>query len=400
MKKFIILFNFVFLCSVYISAQQKENTIKIYGTIITNSGYDFKTDNPNWYDALRPTQLPAFQNEYKPDGKTFWSVRPTSFGIKSKNKTSFGFLKTQFEFDMFGSGDNEGQTTFHLNYAYGQLGKFGAGQYNSAFMDYDVFPNILEYWGPPGMVFYRNIQLRYMPLMEGEYKLTFSLEMPGASGDGGVFSDRVELEGIKGQFYFPDFTTEFIQESKWGYVRFGGIVRSIKWVDVIEDSLSIDGSAVGWGGNVSSNINVTKNDVLKLQVVYGEGIENYMNDAPVDIGIDTSFSGKSVTRPFKGVPLPVTGIVAFLDHSWSKYFSSTAGYSLINIDNSDAQSKDAFRKGQYVIANILYYPADGITTGVEYQWEQRNNYGGFISNDTKVQFSFQYNFSKVFSWKQ
>ena len=32
-------------------------------------------------------------------------------------------------------------------------------------MDPDVFPNSLEYWGPTGMVFFRNVQLRYMPIM-------------------------------------------------------------------------------------------------------------------------------------------------------------------------------------------------------------------------------------------
>jgi hypothetical protein len=30
-------------------------------------------------------------------------------------------------------------------------------------MDIDVFPNTLEYWGPNGMAFFRNVQLRYMP---------------------------------------------------------------------------------------------------------------------------------------------------------------------------------------------------------------------------------------------
>ena len=31
-------------------------------------------------------------------------------------------------------------------------------------MDIDVFPNTLEYWGPNGMVFFRNVQVRYMPI--------------------------------------------------------------------------------------------------------------------------------------------------------------------------------------------------------------------------------------------
>ncbi|HQY88054.1 MAG TPA: DcaP family trimeric outer membrane transporter, partial [Tepidisphaeraceae bacterium] len=98
----------------------------------------------------------------------------------------------KFEFEMFGTGADAGQTTFRLRHAYGEIGKFGAGQYWSPFMDVDVFPNTLEYWGPTGMVFFRNIQVRYMPI-QGDTRLTFALERPGASGDGGVYSDRIEL---------------------------------------------------------------------------------------------------------------------------------------------------------------------------------------------------------------
>ena len=31
-------------------------------------------------------------------------------------------------------------------------------------MDIDVFPNSIEYWGPNGMVFFRNVQVRWMPI--------------------------------------------------------------------------------------------------------------------------------------------------------------------------------------------------------------------------------------------
>ncbi len=51
-------------------------------------------------------------------------------------------------------------------------------------MDIDVFPNSLEYWGPSGMVFFRNIQIRWMPI-KGDTRLTVALERPGASGDQG-----------------------------------------------------------------------------------------------------------------------------------------------------------------------------------------------------------------------
>ena len=73
--------------------------------------------------------------------------------------TDVGELKTQFEFELFGVGVDAGQTTFRLRHAYGELGQFGAGQTWSPFMDIDVFPNSIEYWGPNGMVFFRNVQV-------------------------------------------------------------------------------------------------------------------------------------------------------------------------------------------------------------------------------------------------
>ena len=53
-------------------------------------------------------------------------------------------------------------------------------------MDIDVFPNTVEYWGPAGMVFFRNVQFRYMPI-QGDTRLTFALERPGASSDQGIY---------------------------------------------------------------------------------------------------------------------------------------------------------------------------------------------------------------------
>ena len=93
-------------------------------------------------------------------------------------------------------------------------------------MDADVFPNTVEYWGPAGMVFFRNIQIRYMPI-QGDTRLTFALERPGASSDQGEYADRIELDNVKPRFRFPDFSAEYRYGQKWGYVELAGILRSI-----------------------------------------------------------------------------------------------------------------------------------------------------------------------------
>jgi hypothetical protein len=372
-------------------AKQVKPWLDIYGFIMMDAGYDFKQVHPDWFDVVRPVKLPSRENEFGADGNAYFSVRQTRFGVKSETPTSLGTLKTQFEFELFGTGADAGQTTFRLRHAYGELGQVGFGQTWSPFMDIDVFPNSLEYWGPNGMVFFRNVQFRWMPL-KGDSRITIAVERPGASADQGLYADRIELQDVHAHFPMPDISGEARFGRKWGYVEAAAILRRIEWEDLGTDQYDLSGDAWGWGINLSSNLKVWKNDVIKLQVVYGEGIQNYMNDAPEDIGIERN-SGNAIA-PVKGVALPLLGIVAFYDHYWSDKFSSTIGYSRLDIDNSDGQADNAFETGQYAVTNLLYYPVKDAMLGGEFQWGQRSNFrDGWSVPDYRIQFSFKYNFS-------
>jgi hypothetical protein len=372
------------------------NTVDVYGFVMLDSGYNFGTINPNWFDVVRPTQLPSVPGEFGPNGNTFFGVRQTRFGVKSFTPTDWGDLKTIFEFELFGTGVDAGQTTFRLRHAYGELGHFGAGQTWSPFMDPDVFPNSLEYWGPPGMVFFRNVQVRWTPI-QGDSNVVIALERPGASADQGVYSDRVELQHVKPQFKWPDLSGHARYAQKWGYVQVGGIVRKIAWVDTKPTTFNLSGTAIGWGVNVSSNLYFTKKDTGRFSVVYGHGVQNYMNDAPVDVSLQNNFSNPAT--PIKGVALPVLGVVSFLDHNWNDQFSSSVGYSLINIDNSNAQNPPDFHQGHYALANLLYHPIKRVTMGSEFQFGRRVNFSnGYSYNDYRMQFSFRYDWSKGFEF--
>jgi hypothetical protein len=263
-------------------------------------------------------------------------------------------------------------------------------------MDIDVFPNTVEYWGPTGMAFFRNLQFRYMPI-QGDSRLTFALERPGASADQGVYAGRVELNDVKPRFQYPDFSAEYRHAGNFGYVEIAGILRSIKWEDQGQDQYDLSGDALGRGLNLSTNLNIGKNKktVFRGAVVYGEGIQNYMNDAPVDVGIKKNPG--NILSPVKGVALPMVGVTAFIDHSWNEKFSTAIGYSMIDIDNSDGEAPNSFKRGQYAVANLMYYPVKNAMCGVELQYGDRDNFSdGWNTSITKVQFSFKYNFSQVF----
>lgn len=375
-----------------------ESTLDIYGFVMTDAGYNFGTIDPDWFDVVRPTKLPAFKNEFGPNGQTFWSVRQTRFGVKSSTPTSLGDLKTQFEFELFGTGVDAGQTTFRLRHAWGEVGHFGAGQYWSPFMDIDVFPNEIEYWGPNGMVFFRNVQFRWTPIKTDHDIFMIAAERPGASADQGVYSGRIELSNITPQFILPDLSMQGRFTREWGYFQIASMFRRIAWADNnATPTRDFSGSAFGWGVNGSTNIKMGQNTTAKMSLMYGHGVQNYMNDAPVDIGPQNNFSNPKT--PVKGVALPLLGAVAFIDHNWSPKFSSTFGGSMENIWNSDAESASDFHQGYYAVTNLLFYPVKNVMAGGEFQFGRRVNFqNGYTYNDYRMQFSFKYNYGKTFSF--
>jgi hypothetical protein len=356
-----------------------------------DTGYDFKQNDPDWYDTMRPTKLPASTDEFGKDGNWFAGVRQSRLGFKGYLPTKLGELKTIFEFELFGTGVDAGQTTFRLRHAWGELGKFGGGQTWSTFMDPDAFPNQLEYWGPNGIVWYRNVQFRFTPWSNGDSNLMIAAERPGASADQGVYAGRVGLQGVKPRFPMPDITGHFRWGGKEGHIQVAGLYRRIQWDDLnATPARDLSGSANGWGVDVTSNVKLSRH-VLRLSAVYGPGIENYMNDAPVDVGTQNNFSNSKT--PVLGKALPVLGLTGFLDLNWSEKFTSTIGYSRLDIRTSDGQAPTAFKSGQYALTNILYYPVKDVMLGPEFQWGYRDNIKGFHVPDYRIQFSARYNFN-------
>ena len=380
--------------------QAQEDTgmvrsLRVYGFAMVDMGYNFNQIDPRWFDALRINRLPTYKNQFAPDGTFFFGVRQTRFGVAGYTPTKIGDLKVVYEFDMFGTGADEGQTTMRLRYAYGELGRFLAGQATSPFMDDDAWPNTIEYWGPSGMVFYRNVQIRYAPIKTADKELFIALERPGSGADKGTSSipEFSALDSVKAKLSAPDVSAHFKKRGKWGSVQLAGIFRPIKWKDTRVNNFGNDlsGSVTGWGANLSAVLNLGKSTVFRGSYVYGEGIENYMQDAPNDVG--TVINGNSID----GKALPISGIVAWLDHNWNPMVWTSLGYSTVSIDNTEtANGTTSYKKGQYASLTIGTTPFTNTMAAIEFQWGQREGEDGFKADCTKIQVSFKYNFSTTF----
>lgn len=351
--------------------------------------------DPSWDDAFRPSKI-CLDGACGSDGQASVSVKQSRFGVKGTMPTGEGNspINFKFEFDLFGVGVDAGQTTFRLRHAYGEWGQILAGQTNSLFMDGDVFPNTIDYWGPAGMVFYRNVQIRWTPFRTDSSHFAIAIERPGNDIDPGNI--RL-IEGfndaqIQNDEEVPDLTLQYRYNGGWGHVQASGILRRVgyEFRQTSADKWNT-GSEPGWGINLGSAIKTFGKDQVLLQVVYGEGIASYMNDGGMDLAPHAYYSGADLTD-VKAKAVPLLGVVAYYDHWWSDKWSSSIGYSFTKVDNTNFQDPGAFHQGDYASVNLLAYPVENLMIGGEVLWGQRTNNDDASDDDVRFQFTVKYNF--------
>jgi outer membrane murein-binding lipoprotein Lpp len=360
--------------------------VELYGQVMLDAIYDFNRVDPDWNATLRPSKIPVnCPNDAGcgDDGETIMSVRQSSIGFRAFIPTPLGQLTTQLDFDLFNTGG--GSTEARLLTAWGELGWFGAGQYYSLFMDIDTFPNTIDYWGPSGMVFLRNPQVRVTPINRDGMKVAFSLEAPYSAIDTGKASevDPALAAGVTGRTEWPDFVASLRLDRDWGHFQAAGILRQVAFETPTTSGAEPSGEETGWGINLSGAFNTFGKDRIIGAVVYGEGIASYMNDGGVDLAPDATLQAETVES---------LGWFAYYDHYWSERWSSSIGFSEHRQDNTSGQLANAFKKGSYASANLLYYPTKNLTTGAELLWGERENNDGSTGDDSRIQFSAKYKF--------
>jgi|KBSMisStandDraft_5_1062788.scaffolds.fasta_scaffold68539_2 hypothetical protein len=383
-------------------APKSDHNLELYGFLQLDAIQDFNRVNPDWEATLRPSRIPTTGGEFGTDGQSIFSVRQSRLGVKATGTLLDKPYEAKFEFDLYGVGADAGQTTMRVRHMYASWGPFLAGQTNSLFMDGDLFPNVVDYWGPPGMAFLRTPQVRFTFWNRNGFKAAAALEHATNDIDTGNLRliDEAIASNIRNDEKLPDLTLMGRYEGKWGHVQLSGILRRLGYETLGTEDNKPRGHKTGWGVDLGSSFNVSF-ATLRLGAVYGRGIASYMNDGGMDFGPNVAVeedpdSGFILVPSAEAVKL--FGMTSYIDFNWSKQWTSSIGYSFDKVSNTSFQTDTAFHKGQYASVNLLWHPADKVFTGGELLWGKRTDNDGNTGKDLRFQYSFHWDFSSKNLW--
>jgi hypothetical protein len=389
------------------AAHAEGPTFEVYGFAQVDYIQDFNRVNPAWEDTLRPSRIPTTTGQFGDNGQASFSAKQSRLGFVARQDIAGQPAEVKVDFDFFGVGADEGKTAVRLRHAYGSWGPVLGGQTESVFMDLATFPNVIDYWGPNGMVFLRTPQIRYT-YKTGPHEIAVAIEKPGNDVDPGNIRiiDPEIAANISGSEELPDFTAHYRYGADWGDVQIAGILRRVGFDTAGTPNNEPKGHKTGWGLNASWNTKTFGKDVAHLSVVYGEGIASYMNDGGTDLGPKGSFGP---SPPIFPVPpgqsiapdvVPLLGLVLYYDHYWTDNWSSSIGWSETKVKNLSLQAHDAYKNGQYASVNLLWTPESHLMFGVEYLWGQRDDKDNKTGNDNRIQVSAKYSFTSKDFFRQ
>lgn len=359
--------------------------LHFYGSVQLDLIQDFRRVHPDFADTLRPTRIPTTQGLYGADGEFIASVRQSRFGVEG----TLGELRAVLEFDLFGVGSDAGKTTPNLSRAYGEYRQWKAGLTDTLFMDWDVFPNIVDYWGPSGMALVHNLQLRWTPF-DGPNSFAVALEHTASAIDTGRFGREFPEFGdnAQGRDELPDLTARFHMTRDWGHLQVAGLLRKVAFETAGTPDNRPRGEDTGWGVALTGSLALGAQGRLLFSALGGEGIASYVSDGGTDL-IPGDSAPEELPEP---TAMPLWAAMLYYERQWSPDWSSAIGYSFTAVDNSNNQDGDAFRKGEYASVNLLNTAIPNLRVGAELLWGRRTDHDGATGEDIRFQLSIRYRF--------
>jgi outer membrane murein-binding lipoprotein Lpp len=368
-----------------------NTSVRIGGYVKGDLIYDVDASLGDTFDvgSIPPQGSPQRSGSFRAHGKE------SRLNITTWTPTGFGELRTVLEGDFFGAGGNQvfsNSTTFRLRHAFGELGtpwggRLLAGQTWTNFMSLASYPDTVDFFGPQGMPFIRQGQLRYtQPLTDG-LELSFSAE--NSEFTGRDYQGRTVGSASSGDVRFgidkiPDFTATLNYSDDLVDARLSGVVRRL--------GLQGGGSStskLGWGAHASAAVRIGEfipalgGDSVQANFTYGDGIGRYLINGFAQDAFVTSSRNLRTIRSY-GVALGYTR--QWTDQLRSNLVWGQQGF-LDTFGPADTRRTDSIH------ANLIWSPVDSVDLGLEFMYGRRTFQRNSLSKGARrIQFGARYSF--------
>ena len=235
----------------------KNTKYRWYGFVRLDGIYDFKPIAST--DSFVTSSIPIPQGD---ENNVVLTPRYSRLGWDTSTDLTWTDydVNTRIEVDFFNGNTSGvfGSYDWRMRFAWVEFGPLLVGQAASVFMDYDVFPNVLDYQGPPGMILMRQGLARFKFPIHGDCTtVAFGVEQPYSDiqwEENGVFvvnpgtgiiTDPGEDRNVQ---QMPDFTGNVRHDYGYGHVQAAGIVRLISFS---EAATGDEFNEIGYGGNLT-----------------------------------------------------------------------------------------------------------------------------------------------------
>lgn len=357
-----------------ITDKANRASFAIGGFVNFRTAYDFNNEVQNLdfvtYD-IPMVSTPANHQRLLMDG----SISRLYFKSLINTRRA-GPIEAYIEADFRGAG-----YTLRLREAYVSVMGFLAGQTTTTFCDLEASPNTIDFEGPNGYTYGRNLMVRYQHTFDKHWSAALAVEYPTLSATPGANSSVIPQR-------IPDIPAyvQYAWNDQKSHLRLSGVMRNMNYYDKVNRKVE---DAIGYGVQLSSVVNILPWWQMTGQLLYGEGITTYIQDLQGS-GLDLLANVEQAGRLNS---VPAMSWLISTQFNFTKKLAMTAGYSQVHIWNNQTNlAPSDYKLGQYVVTNLMYNVTPYLTVGAEYLYGTRIDQNNAFGKANRAQVMVQYNF--------
>ncbi|MGV8949145.1 MAG: DcaP family trimeric outer membrane transporter [Candidatus Paracaedibacter sp.] len=312
-------------------------------------------------------------------GRFNTQARATQFGIRTLSHTNIGEVKSEINFDFYGTSDPTatGVPVYQprLRFAFIEFLGLTIGQTTSNFLDLDAIGETVDYGTIMGGSF-RHALVQYAFNFNKQTSLSLAAERSITD-----YTDAIQFNTnnnpastANSACSLPDLTAKLKYADSFGHVALRGVWRELKVKNYANNvgapSLPQTLRKIGWGLGLSAKFFIHKKSNLFAQVNFGNGIGRFTILGNGQSAFYNPLTGIFDTQKIKNY-------IIGLEHIWTESLRSNLIYGRTEVSVSKYTPiptiglARATKSMNQLFLNLIYAPIPSLDLGIEYGYADR-----------------------------